>query len=70
MNPHETPEDIIESLTRQHTVDGYTSYPALCDSLERTLRGALAEIEQFRSRGARLADSERAAAALACGGAA
>jgi hypothetical protein len=31
-------QDVIDGITEEHTVDGYTSWPALAVSLERALR--------------------------------
>ncbi|MBX3603224.1 MAG: hypothetical protein KF863_21595 [Rubrivivax sp.] len=62
MSCHESQAEIIERLTRRHSSDGYTSYPALCDALEAELRLALAELDQCRSRCALLlAENQRAA---------
>ena len=58
MSDHETPADIIESLTRQHTHDGYTGHFALCESLKSELHKTLAELDQYRGHGLVLARGE------------
>lgn len=47
MARNETPAQIIERLTRRHTVDGYTSYPELCRSLESALSQAHATLATY-----------------------
>jgi hypothetical protein len=42
---------IIESCTRQATVDGSTSYPALCDLYERQIRILGSELAVLKAQG-------------------
>lgn len=42
---------LIERATRAHTSDGYTSYPALCSSLEAIVRDLCAELNVLQGVG-------------------
>lgn len=48
MSRHETPGDIIASLTAKHSHDGYTSYPELCRAYEFTIHMLSAELDIYR----------------------
>lgn len=49
MSRHETPGDIIASLTARHSQDGYTSYSALCDALSAALQAALTKAGEMQA---------------------
>jgi hypothetical protein len=42
-----TPTEIIASLTRRHSHDGYTSYPELCRAYEAQISRMGAELAQY-----------------------
>lgn len=48
MSRHETPGDIIASLTRRHSQDGYTSYPELCRAYEAKIHLLCADLAVYR----------------------
>jgi hypothetical protein len=48
----DNPDDLIQSLTRHCTVNGYTSWPALAIAFEAALREVHAEARVMVKRGA------------------
>lgn len=48
MSRHETPGDIIASLTRRHSQDGYVSHSELCRAYETVISRLCADLEVYR----------------------
>lgn len=48
MSRHETPGDIIASLTARHSQDGYVSHSELCRAYETVISRLCADLEVYR----------------------